>query len=193
MNNINQYITEYSNKIDEKPLAFIITGIGMETFKLAQTLGASKVLTSIFVPYHLEQSVKFISENLSELEGIKFKEKAVSDKSAELLCKAGMKKWPECRIIAVTGAGTTTRYRRGDNQAYISCGELLQMSKWKDNEASVVFIPKIDTFHIMLPKLSEEEHTNSSTEDINLLRIKEDQEISDFVLKLAFKKINKIK
>ena len=149
-------------------LAFVVTGGGVDIHRIAQTAGASKILHSIYAPYAREESVKFISDYLSESDGKAFDEKAVCAKSAHLLCKAGLERWSTCRVVACTAAITTDRYRRGLNQAYVAIGE--PSSK------------KITEYHLSLSKLEEYEH---GVESALLKRKQDDCEIADFLMRLV--------
>jgi hypothetical protein len=81
--------------------------------------------------------------------GVAFAKKAVSPDSVDELLMA---LWTKNKVdghtcihnIAITASLTTTRYRRGDNQAYIAFFN-------QDTAESEIW-------HVKLPKLSEEEH-----------------------------------
>lgn len=194
LENLSRHVSEYAKNVEngrEKPLALIVTGAAMEVFRLPQTPGSTKILTAIFVPYCWEQSVDFIAKHLPLEEALSFKDRAVSANSAKLLCQAGLKEWPNCKIVAVTGATTTTRYRRGENHAYVSCGTNSVSKEWVDGEEQDVDHMVLETYHVKLPKLSEEEH-NMCNGDVAWVRADEDRAVANFALGLAFGKIRKV-
>lgn len=161
-------------------LAFIVTGGGIGIHQLAQTLGASKLLHAIHVPYSYEESARFIREawrafpNKGVELGEKYKEKAVSKKGAELLAQAGSIIWPECRVISCSAATTTNRYRRGDNQAFIAKLEPTPNS-----------INSARHHHLKLTKISEEDFKLMGLGYASWKRKDEDRQITRFLLKLA--------
>lgn len=159
-------------------LAFVVTGGGIGIHQLAQTLGASKVLHAIHVPYSYEESARFIAEAWGSSQkgrelGAEYEQKAVSEKGARLLCQSGSIIWPECRVIACTAATTTNRYRRGDNQAYIAVSEPATISD------------DIKQYHLPLSKISEEDFKMMGLGYASWKRRSEDSEITRFLLKLA--------
>lgn len=163
-------------------LAFVVTGGGIGIHGLAQTMGASRLLHVIYVPYSYEESAQFIADGYSTtnqftgvLKGQEYAEKAVSKNGSQLLAMAGAKHWPECKVIACTAATTTNRYRRGDNQAFVAVAE-----PGADSDPR-----KISYHHLPLTKISEEDYTMMGLGYAAWKRRSEDSEITRFLLKLA--------
>lgn len=166
-------------------VAFVLTGGGAGVAQLATVVGASKLLHAILIPYSHDESVKLISDALGALVGEEYREKAVSEKSARLLCLGGLKRWPGCRVIACTAATTTSRWRRGENQAFVAVGEFPM-----GTEGGMV----IKEYHLKLSKFSEEVYntiSDTSDEIVAWKRRTEDSEITAFIFKLVFDELGK--
>lgn len=168
-----EYLLEFVQNYKGPKLAIVATGGGIQLGNIAMVPGGSNVLHSFYCPYETQESVNFINRNLPEMGALSLP-KAVSPGVAGFLCKALQaqnKQFPEVRNLAVTAACTTTRYRRGDNQAFLAFQNTTtqQMEVW----------------HLKLPKLSEEEHKNSSPEELYALRLREDETIASVALWLA--------
>jgi nicotinamide mononucleotide (NMN) deamidase PncC len=171
IDNLSKCIEEYNGK----KLVFIVTGGAMEVFRLPQTPGASKVLQAMFVPYGEKELEKFVASCYG-LEGGEKVKKAVSPETANMLCKTGLQKWKSSKVVAVTAATTTSRWRRGTNHAFVAVGEI----------SDGIGLKTIRVHHLELPKLSKEEYEKLSAQEVLELRIHEDKEIANFALKLAF-------
>lgn len=160
-------------------LAFVVTGGGIGISQLAQTLGASRILSVIHVPYDYEQSVKFITDT-NQLKdssyGKQYCDKAVSEGGARLLCMAGMFHWPTCKVIACSAATTTNRYRRGNNEAFICVG---------NPGVSVWPVDRTEDYYLKLTKSTEEDYKLMGHGYATWKRRSEDSEITKFLLKLA--------
>lgn len=164
-------------------LAFVVTGGGIGIHNLAQMLGASKILHAIYVPYSYEESERFIASAIDSRDGIKngamfgkqyVEEGAVSKHGATLLQLAGRIVWPDCRVIACTAATTTSRYRRGENQAYIAM-----------TDPGQVLASDIKHFHLKLSKISESDYQMMGLGYAAWKRCTEDAEITRFLLRVA--------
>lgn len=173
---INDLFENFIKNYKGPKLAFIVTGGGIGVHELAQTPGASKFLHAIYVPYSYEESERFIDASFPENNGGPFglgrlyTQKAVSAAGARLLCEAGRRYWPTCKVIACTAATTTNRYRHGENEAFISVCDL-------DNH-------KTD-FHLKLTKIPEEDYKLMGLGYASWKRRVEDIEITKFLLKIA--------
>lgn len=155
-----------------KKVALVVTGGGQGIAQLSTIPGASKVLHSILIPYSYEESGKFIAEKLGPEKGAAYQEKAVSQNSAMLLNLAGQLRWSGYRVITCSAATTTIRWRRGENQAFISVGG-----------------PGIEgtkDYHLKLSKLTEEDYHLMGSDYIAWKRRSEDRQITEFILKLIF-------
>jgi len=179
-----EYLLEFVQNYKGPKLAIVATGGGIQLGNIAMVPGGSNVLHSFYCPYETQESVNFIERNLPG-RGQLFLQKAVSADSAGLLYKGlcvqnagfyngqGVQNagFPHVRNLAVTASCTTTRYRRGDNQAFIA---------FQNAETQ-----QIEVWHLKLPKRSEEEHKNSSPEELYTLRLREDETIAGVALWLA--------
>jgi len=167
------YLLDFVKTYQGSKLSIVATGGGVHLGNLAMVPGSSKVLHSFYCPYETQESVDFINRNTPEA-GHLFLKKAVSPVSAGVLYDAlwtQNKQFPQVRNLAITASCTTTRYRRGDNQAYIA---------FQDAETQ-----QVQVWHLKLPKLSEEEHNGFSAEDLYYLRLREDETIAGIALWLA--------
>lgn len=179
-----EYLLEFVRTYKGPKLAIVATGGGIQLGNIAMVPGGSSVLHSFHCPYETQESVNFIERNLPGM-GHKFLQKAVSADSVGLLYKglcvqnAGFYKgkdvqtagFPYVRNLAVTAACTTSRFRRGENQAFVA---------FQNAETQ-----EIEVWHLKLPKRSEEEHKTSSPEELYALRRREDETIAGVALWLA--------
>lgn len=176
---MNYDIFEDFLKTYEGPkLAFVVTGGGIGIHNLAETLGASRVLHAIYVPYSYEESERFISNAMGPIHGPilgkQYTDGAVSQHGAALLCMAAQRNWPGCRVVVCTAATTTSRYRRGDNQAYIA---MIDPGK--------AFTESVKHFHLKLSKISEPDYQMMGQGYAAWKRRSEDLEITRFLLNVA--------
>lgn len=173
-NEFEDFVRQYKGP----KLVFVVTGGGIAIHQIAQTLGSSRILEAIHVPYSYEESARFIADAWGgspkgiEL-GYEYGQKAVSERGAELLCGAGSIVWPECRVIACTAATTTNRPRQGNNHAHVAVAEPASVSD------------KINHFHLSLTKMSEEDFKVVGLGYAAWKRRSEDLEITRFLLKIA--------
>lgn len=170
---------EKIQKYNGPKLVFIISGGGIGVTDLVKVMGASKIVHAIQIPYDSDEAVRFVTQNIRlplpsgmepiELENIKF----VSEDWAKHLCNAGLTEYAgsKCKVFAITAGITTNRYRKGENHAWIACGTTA------DN---------IETHHLQLPKLSEEDHDKMFPGYVDWKRGSDDRQIADFVLDLVF-------
>jgi hypothetical protein len=123
----DHWLVDFVKNYDGNKLSIVATGGGVSLGLIALVPGASKVLHSFYCPYETRESIEFINKNYppATREGPAFSKKAVSPDSAEELFMA---LWTKNKVdghtcihnIAVTAACSTTRYRRGENQAFIA-------------------------------------------------------------------------
>lgn len=158
-------------------VAIVVTGGGQGIAQLSTIVGVSKLLHAILIPYSYDESVKLIGEALGPAVGEEYRERAVCEKSARLLCLGGMKRWAGCRVIACTAATTTSRWRRGENQAYIAVGE------FRPGEDPAMVMTE---HHLKLSKLTEKEYHAAGADYIAWKRRQEDREVTNFILDLIF-------
>lgn len=183
---MNEIFEKLVDEYNGPKLALVVTGGGIGVYQLAQTLGASKVLHVVYIPYSFEESGRFIREawnkkfdepKLAEQYVNGFMDKAVSAKGAKVLCQSGMLTWPDCKVVACSAATTTNRYRRGENQAYL-CSGYLHNDVFVENP-----LEQLEQYHLPLSKLSKDEYEESGKGFIAWKRRQEDREITKFILK----------
>lgn len=159
-------------------LSILATGGGTPLASLAGVPGASRIFHSFYSPYDTQESVEFINRHypLARNKGKAYAEKSVCKESAEELYMA---LWTKNKMyghlhidnIAITAACTTTRYRRGDNHAFIAFQD--------ENLDHVVW-------HLKLNKLFDEEsHNKLSPKQLYGVRLGEDRLIATTALRLA--------
>lgn len=160
-------------------IVFIVTGGGIGITDLVKTMGASKLIHAIHIPYDSDEAIRFVTQNIRlplpegmeplDLDNIKH----VSESWAKHLCNAGLIEYQhtDCKIVAITAALSTNRYRKGENHAWIAIGT---------NKAN------IETHHVQLSKLTEEEHEKFFPGYVDWKRGAEDREITKFVVDSIF-------
>jgi nicotinic acid mononucleotide adenylyltransferase len=160
-------------------IVLIVTGGGIGVTDLVKTMGASKLIHAVHIPYDSDEAIRFVTQNIRlplpegmeplDLDNIKH----VSESWAKHLCNAGLIEYQhtDCKIIAITAALSTNKYRKGDNHAWIASGTS------KDN---------IKTHHIKLEKLTEEEHEKFFPGYVDWKRGSEDRQITKFVIDSIF-------
>jgi len=160
-------------------LVFIISGGGIGVTDLLKVMGASKLIHTIHIPYDSDEVVRFVTQNIRlplpegmepiDLDNIKF----VSEDWAKHLCNAGLIEYSatDCKVFAITAAITTNRYRKGENHAWI---------------AAATNSENIETYHLELSKLSEQDHEKMFPGYVDWKRNADDRQITDFVLNLVF-------
>jgi len=175
-------------------IGFVLTGGGIGVAQLATVVGASKLIHSITIPYSSEESERFIREGLSVVKNDRraierskaYAKHAVSEHAAELLALVGDKLWSgfqddPCGTVVCTAATTTSRYRRGDNHAWI--GIVRPGGPWFDQ--------RVTFHHLKLSKLSEEEYNKAGAGYIAWKRRDEDRQITEFILNQVFEVLGK--
>lgn len=159
-------------------LSTVTTGGGISLCQLGAIPGASGLLVSTYTPYSTDESVYFIKTNypMARRKGEGFREKAVSATSAEELYQA---LWTKNKAaghtlidnIAVTASLTTTRWRKGDNQAFIT----IENPKTLETE----------TWHLRFSKFNQSDHERLSELDVFLVRTVQDEAVATTALSLA--------
>ena len=175
-------------------IGFVLSGGGIGVAQLATVIGASKLIHSITIPYSYNESKRFILEGWRRFESnrsaidasIEYAAHAVSERGAELLATAGSNIWgaPQqddpCATIVCTAATTTSRYRQGDNHAWIGV-----VNPYRSGPGENKF------FHLELSKLSEDDHRTAGAAYVAWKRRAEDREISDFIFNQVFEVIGR--
>jgi len=158
-------------------LSMLVTGGGFGLAEIGMLPGVSSLLSSFYSPYSVEESTMFVERHGGHALYEKFRTKMVSRDGAEALCEAlGWKnvilKSPDVISIALTASLTTSRYRKGKNEAFIS------LHLPKDEEF-------IKTWHLSFPKLPEEAHGRLTVPEVCAIRAREEEVIALVALVLA--------
>lgn len=170
----DKYLLKVVNEYQGPKLAFMVAGAGASLARLATIPGASRILHEVACPYDVEATKRYIKDSLGHVRY--FSSKAVSADSAWEISRALVQRVPEGVIaVGVTGAATSTRYRRGNNEAFISVGQG----------------PVNHNFHVKLVKPDESLYTSSTfTEEkrqelICRIRFEEDETIAAATLQVV--------
>lgn len=153
-------------------VSLMITGGGFSFLDIGKIPGSSGVIANAFIPYGMADSSKFAEKGLEPGEANPFLSddpiKCVGPEATELYSKALDMSNPYTVIQVVVNASlTTSRWRRGDNEAFI----------WIRNQQR-----GMTRIHYKMNKFSEEEYNNLSEEDIQKARLEEDIKISSIVM-----------
>lgn len=160
--------TEFVQSYNGPKLAILATGGGMNLALVGTIPGASRVLHSFYCPYSTEETIQFLRANHPSPTA--FQASAVSHAAALELYQAMSNKNPEQNVAVVTAACTSSRWRRGENRAYIAC---------KNNEGVV------EVWHLKIPKATQEEYAKLTPETIAAVREMEDKGIANTALALV--------
>jgi hypothetical protein len=105
-------------------LSVVATGGGFGLGSLGMIPGASALLQSFYYPYAIEESTSFVERYGDQKCVNDFKSKAVSKEAAEALFRSLV--WKDVIFakggvlihLALTASLTTSRYRKGNNEAF---------------------------------------------------------------------------
>lgn len=161
-------ITDFVQNYNGPKLAILATGGGMNLALVGTVPGASRVLHSFYCPYDTEETIQFL--RAYHPSPTAFQASAVSHAAALELYQAMSNKHPEQNVVVVTAACTSSRWRRGENRAYIAC---------KNSEGAV------EVWHLKLPKATQEEYATLTPETIAAVREMEDKGIANTALALV--------
>lgn len=159
-------LQEFVKSYTGPKLRLLFTGVGSFATGILGIPGASNVVESIFVPYSKESVVSLILEKHPTPHD--FLEAGYSSVSLEMvngLHACNSRKAEGLLPVTVTGAITSTRYRRGENHAFIAMG-----------------LGSVDIYHLQLDKLKEEEHTE---DQVYIKRYVQDRMVSESAIALA--------
>lgn len=148
----DEFLENFVRQYDQyEKLNIVCAGAGFTLSEIISVPGSSKVVSGIYLPYDVEETQEFITQNLGCTKSAKFAEKCVSKESSELLFEALKIKNAALNVrnIAVTAAIQTNRHRRGENQAFITIE--------KDH--------KLQTWNVKMSKVLEEEFSKQETID----------------------------
>lgn len=169
---------------DTRPrLSAVITGGGVSVSHLLQVPGASKMVSGIYLPYAADETSFFISHFSGLGAASIFSRKTVSAEAADVLVDAlrrrdGNKNAETRNVVslAITASITTSRYRRGNNEAFFAIE------------------PAGLRAHLVLPKLAEERFLDKVEGYVKWLvrttREQEDQKIARVGLMLTYDPTN---
>lgn len=159
---IQSFVEQYSGP----KLKMLFTGVGSYATGITGVAGASKVVDSIFVPYSHESCTKLFTRLYPEGLDVSETHGSVSEEMVVSLHACNCADLGTSVPLTVTGAITTSRYRRGDNHAFIAVGSANDLEVW----------------HLHLDKLTEEEHTAEAAAQ---KRYFQDRLVSEVALCLA--------
>ena len=159
---LHSFVSEYQGP----KLRMLFTGVGSYATGLLGVPGASKVLDSIQVPYSHEACSLLFKRHYPQGLEVSETHGSVSKEMAVALHACNSADLGDLIPITVTAAITTSRYRRGDNQAFIAVGK-------PDN---------LEVWHLRLDKLTEEEH---QPEAVLTKRYFQDRLVSEVAICLA--------
>ncbi len=148
-------------------LRLLLTGVGSYATGILGIPGSSAVIDSIYVPYSRESVAALIERLHPNAADVLGNAGSVSQEMVVALHLCNSHDLREALPITVTGAITTTRYRRGDNHAFIAFGHP----------------SSVDVYHLQLDKLDEADH--SDTYKVSRKRYIQDRMISECALALA--------
>jgi nicotinamide mononucleotide (NMN) deamidase PncC len=160
-------LTHFVQNYNGPKIAILATGGGMNLARIATIPGASRVLHSFYCPYETEETLRFLRENHPTPAA--FQASAVSAGAARELYEAMANKYRNQAVLVITAACTSSRWRRGENRAFIAC---------KNSEGVV------EVWHLKIPKATEAEYRSYTPEIIAQVRDLEDQGISNTALAL---------
>lgn len=122
---LREYLKAFVRDYDGPQISVLAAGAAISVIDVTKIPGSSRVLYGFHAPYATEATCEFINTNFCGESAHNFKLKCVSETAAfDLLLslerynkKHG--EWNLCNV-AVTGAVTTNRYRRGNNHSFIA-------------------------------------------------------------------------
>lgn len=152
-----------------RKISAVVTGCGAWFTEIISAPGASRVVDEIQVLYSDQAMFRFLRENLSHDAYVEASTAAsVSQTRARLMLRA-LEKATQGRftnLVAVTGAITSARFRKGSNRAWIALSTDISKSTWC----------------LELDKLAENEHTPPN---VFRSRLAQDRMISEVALSLV--------
>lgn len=148
-------------------LRILMTGVGSYATGIIGIPGSSEIIDSITIPYSRESVSRLLTHTHPQFHDILESASDVSQEMVVALHMCNSEYLGDCVPLTVTGAVTTNRYRRGDNQAYIATGHPSSM----------------EVYHLMLDKMEESEH--SDADKVAQKRYLQDRMISEVALAMA--------
>jgi hypothetical protein len=176
MESFDSFLAEFKKNYTGNKIAVVAAGGGVSVLDMVKLPGASQILHSFYAPYATEESVAFIKKHVNPVAALEFENKCVSAKSVNHLFAAEVNRLESnglgnIKVVSITAALTTHRYRRGLNHAYISTEKR--------------------NYYVKLPKLPDYMHdfrgdiAEFKLREVNRKRIEEDRLISRVALCLV--------
>jgi len=171
-----KFLEQWAETYPSRPISLVLTGGGLSFLEIGKLPGASTVLASAHVPYHMLDGIAYTNFAIAEGQDhplVNGDFGFCSAEATELYSKAleiRSKGIPGTVQVSVNASLTTTRWRRGLNEAWI----------WIRNhplhELSVL------RFRYNIAKYSEEEYKNMSEEQVSWARQIEDIGIACMIM-----------
>ena len=162
MNSADNTISTLVETYKGPKLSLLFTGCGARAAEILAVPGASEVLYDLHIPYAREAVAAEVGEPADA---------AVSAKVALQLHNRPVP--VEMIRVTATAAITSTRYRRGDNHAYIVV----------DTNTNTDTLPHCIVWHLKMEKMEERLHSSKRT--VAVMRQYEDALVCDVALLLA--------
>jgi len=154
---IKQFKNQWIESSDGQLISAMITGGGFTFGDIGKLPGASSVLNDIFIPYNQSKTIQFAQQALPQgMENplakgeIGFVGPVATELYLNALINANAIASPDARLLVINASITTTRYRRGVNEAWI----------W-------IFNPKTNEkrrIQLSLSKANEEDHAKITSQ-----------------------------
>jgi len=123
---IRRFKDQWVESSDGQRISAMITGGGFAFGDIGKLPGASGVLNDIFIPYNQSKTIQFAQQALPQgtdnplaTGQIAFVGPAATELYLKALINANAITSPDARLLVINASITTTRYRRGVNEAWI--------------------------------------------------------------------------
>ena len=172
-----RFVKEYQGY----PVHIVSVGAGNYFSRIELVPGCSRVLDSISLPYSYKSVCSLFLDGCDHDGYSSVSKEMVDLMSYNVNCRIQeMGTYVPIRTVCMTAAVTTTRFRKGNNHAYVTICDMHE-----DEESGI----DKKTWHLQLPKLSEEIHTSLCSHPLHKtlvthLREVEDELLSTFVMAL---------
>lgn len=175
IDNARKFIKLYPE--NSQPCSFFITGGGFGLLDIGKVTGASKVLADAYIAYHRLEEISVLRTVLGDeinqlLNGeIGFVSPWTTYQYAMAMMARHKNTLPDATICVVNASLTTTRWRKGNNEAFYAV-----VNRPTDNKDG-----KIRMFKLSLNKLKPEMYNDINVhieQEINYRRLLEDEKVS---------------
>lgn len=171
---MNKALSYFQENYKGKKIIFYITGGGITIADLMKYPGISSIIEAVYLPYGRNTNENFVLYNSGENRGT-LERLGFCSFEANKLYLTSLKDFynltDEFVYVIVNCALTTTRYRKGENKAYITIEEGNQ----------------IINKELTLYKIDEEVYNVLPKEEIKNIRIQQDEKVALVVLSLLLK------